>query len=106
MIVCTIIWFKVFLSNPNNLHKFIHSPVDWGFRIHRLHLCRMVRPYPTIVPTSGLVMTLNILMASHRECKIPLHCHQVHYGLVEAALDKVLLMGQTDLFNHLNCENK
>ena len=46
-------------------------PVDWGCRIHRLLLCRGVRPHP---PTSVLDMTLNNLMvrfqwcSSFREC--------------------------------------
>ena len=58
-------------------------PVGWGCRIHRLLLCRGVRPPP---PKSVLDMTLNDLMVrfqwcwSFGECGVPLHCHrsQVH----------------------------
>ena len=60
-------------------------PVGWGCRIHRLLLCRGVRPPP---PTGVLDMTLNNLMVrfqkcwSFGECRVPLHCHrsQVHSG--------------------------
>ena len=60
-------------------------PVGWGCRIHRLLLCRGVRP----PPTSVLDMTLNNLMVrfqqcwSFGECGVPLHCHRslVHSGL-------------------------
>ena len=58
------------------------SSVDWGYRIHRLHLCREVDPLPT---KSILDTTLNHLMVRlqpwrFRECGVPLHCHysQVH----------------------------
>ena len=61
-------------------------PVGWGCRIHRLLLCRGVRPPP---PTSVLDMTLNNLMVRFEqcwrfgECGVPLHCHrsQVHSDL-------------------------
>ena len=46
-------------------------PVRWGYRIHRLNLCREIR--------CVLDMTQNNLMAKFR---VPLHCHpsQVHSG--------------------------
>ena len=57
-------------------------PVGWGCRIHRLHICRGVRPSPMSV----LDMTLNNLMVrflwcwSFGGCGAPLYCHrsQVH----------------------------
>ena len=60
---------------------FLHCPVGWGCRIHRLLLCRGVT-------TSVLNMILNNLMVrfqqcwSFAECGVPLHCHcsQVHSG--------------------------
>ena len=62
----------------------LSCPVGWGCRIHRLLLCRGVRPFLTSV----LDMTLNNLMVrlqqcwSFGECGVPLHCHraQVHSG--------------------------
>ena len=58
-------------------------PVGWGCRIHRLLLCRGVRP-----PTSVRDMTLNNLMVRFQQCwsfgeyGVPLYCHrsQVHSG--------------------------
>ena len=58
-------------------------PVGWGYRIHRLLLCRGGKTPP---PTSVLDMTLNNLMVRFQqcwslgECRVPLHCHcsQVH----------------------------
>ena len=60
-------------------------PVGWDRRIHRLNLCRWVRPPPQ---RSVLDMTLNNLMVrfqqcwSFMECGIPLHYHpsQAHSG--------------------------
>ena len=57
--------------------------VGWGCRIHRLLLCRGVRP-----PNECPDMTLNNLMVRFQqcwcfgECEVPLHCHhsQVHSG--------------------------
>ena len=65
---------------------YFTGPVGWDCRMHRLLLCRGVRPRPT---TSVLVMTVNILMVrfqqcwSFGECGAPLHCHrsQIHSGL-------------------------
>ena len=34
----------------NTKYSFIVSPVGWGYRIHRLHLCRGVRPHPNQCP--------------------------------------------------------
>ena len=59
-------------------------PVGWGCRIHRLLLCRGIRPHPTSV----LDMTLHNLMGRFQqcwnfgECGVPIHCHrsQVHSG--------------------------
>ena len=64
--------------------KHFLCPVGWGCRIHRLLLCRGVRP----LPTSVLGMTLNNLIVTFQqcwsfgECGVPLHCHrsQVHSG--------------------------
>ena len=40
--------------------KIIFCPVCWGCRIHRLHLCRGVRPPPTSVLDKTLDMTLEL----------------------------------------------
>ena len=69
-------------SSCRGMSTNFHCPVGWGCRIHRLHLCRGVRP-PS---TSVLDMTLNNLMVrfqqcwSFGECGEPLHYHrsQVH----------------------------
>ena len=64
-------------------HLCVHiCPVGWGCRIHRLLLCRGVRP----PPSSVLDMTLNNLMVrfqqcwSFGECGVPLHRSQIHTG--------------------------
>ena len=61
------------------------SPVGWGCSIHRLYLCRGVRPPQ---PVSILDMTLNYLMVRLQpwgfgEFRVALHCHcsQVHFDL-------------------------
>ena len=51
-----------------------HSPIGWGCRIRRLHLCRGERPLP---PTSVLLMTLQFW--GFGKCKILLHCHYIIY---------------------------
>ena len=62
----------------------LSCPVGWGCRIHRLLLCRRVRPPPTLM--SVLDMILNNFTFqwcwSFGECRAPLHCHcsQVHSG--------------------------
>ena len=88
-----IIWKGLFASLLHSISSYYYDfsslkmdcPVGWGCRIHRLLLCRKVRPPPT---TSVLDMTLNNLMVrfqqcwSFGECGVPLHCHrsQVHSG--------------------------
>ena len=66
-------------NNPSSL--IVVSPVGWGCRIHRLHLCRGVR----LPPTSVLDMTLNYLIMKLQswnfgKCGVPVCCHysQVH----------------------------
>ena len=46
---------------PDGAHPTpdLHGPVNHGYRIHRLHLCKKVRPS---LPTSLLDMTLRNLM--------------------------------------------
>ena len=58
-------YFYIFdkISN-SSLTQINHCPVGWGCRIHRLHLCRGVRP-PL---TSVLDMTLNNLMVRFQQC--------------------------------------
>ena len=58
-------------------------PIGWGCRIHRLLLCRGVKP----LPMSVLDMTLNLMVRfqwcwSFGECGALVHCHcsQVHSG--------------------------
>ena len=50
MYFCSVTKFKVQMINKNYSHLFklfnFHCPVGWGCRIHRLHLCRGVRPHP------------------------------------------------------------
>ena len=76
--------FKFWMFLHDHQSNDIDCPVGWGCRIHRLLLCRGVRP----PPMSVLYMTLNNLMVrfqqcwSFGECGVPLHCHrsQVHSG--------------------------
>ena len=41
--------FFFFLCSLIFLSHLVNCPVGWGCRIHRLHLCRGVRPHPTSV---------------------------------------------------------
>ena len=90
--ILTLIWLVLIYSRfdmiGHSLRFFpinIYCPVGWGCRIHRLHLCRGVRP----PPMSVLDMALNNLMVrflwclGFGECWAPLHCHRspVHSGL-------------------------
>ena len=43
---------------------YIFCSIGWGSKIHRLLLCRGVRPHPTIVPD----WTVSILMVSFQKC--------------------------------------
>ena len=62
----------------------LDKQIGWGCRIHRLPLCKGVRPPTNECPD----MTLNNLMVtlqwfwSFGECGVPLHCHwsQVHFS--------------------------
>ena len=64
--------------------RVIVCPVGWGYRIHRLLLCRGVRPSPNECPgydtkqSDGEVPATLELWGSG----VPLHCHrsQVHSG--------------------------
>ena len=38
--------FHTLKNKYNNNYVQLTCPVDWGCRIHRLHLCRGVRPSP------------------------------------------------------------
>ena len=77
------------------------NPVGSGCRIHRLYLCRRVRPPPPEYDTK-----LHLMMRHQfwwfGECVEPLHCHyfQVHSD-PELKYLLVLFMGQIELFNHL-----
>ena len=78
-------------------------PVGWGCRIHQLHLCRGVRP-PSLM--SVLDRTLNNLMARLQpwifgECGVYLNGHrsQVQSGSGVVAPDRVLPMGQIEVFD-------
>ena len=85
-------YFLICLKHCPNFFFF------WGCRIHRLLLCRGVRPPPE---TSVLDMTQNNLMVrfqqcwSFGECGVPLHCHrsQVHSGPGVVAPDKGPIYG-------------
>ena len=83
-----------------------NCPVGWGCRIHRLLLCRGVRP-----PTSVLDMTLNCLMVrfqqywSFVECGVPLHCHRSQInkpGLVALDKDPIYGLNRTNSILMLN----
>ena len=41
--VRTLIRHQVFLSNKNNFHTAVYSPIGWDSRMHRLHLWKQVR---------------------------------------------------------------
>ncbi len=75
---CTCAWFTLQIAAKTK-DLWISCPVNWGCRIHRLHLCRGVKPYP---PMRVLDMTLNNLMVGFQEClisedcRVPLHCHR------------------------------
>ena len=76
------------LMKKENYNKSLFfSPVDWGCRIHQLHLSWGVRSTTTTTtPTSILNKTLNSLIVrlqecwSFGECRVLFHCHhsQVH----------------------------
>ena len=79
--------------------QLFSSPVNKGFRIHQLHLCRCIRPPPT---TSILDMTLNNLIGrlqSWSTPSLPLLLGPLWSRVV--APDKVPSMGQIELFDHL-----
>ena len=69
--VILLAWISLILSRHLSL-----CPVSWGCKIHRLHLCRGVRP-----PNKCPDMTLNNLIVrfqwywSFREWRAPFHCH-------------------------------
>ena len=52
-------------------------PVGYSCRIHRLHLCRGVRPPPTTTKQVSRIwhQTIWWWCCSFVECKVPLHCH-------------------------------
>ena len=61
-----------------------HCPVGWSCRIHRLHLCRGIKPLPNMCPeydTENLMVRFQWCW-SFGECGAPLHCNcsQVHSG--------------------------
>ena len=77
----SFLFFVVTLSWT--LIQLPYCPVGWGCRIHRLHLCRGLRP-PNECPryatkqSDGEVQVMLELW----EIRAPLHCHrsQVHFG--------------------------
>ena len=91
-------------------------PIDWGCRIHRLLLCRGVRPhhtnecpvYDTIQSDRG-VPVMPVPWGMRSSPSLPSLLGPFWLGVV--ALDMVLSMGQTELnrsfesllFLHLNC---
>ena len=46
-----VVFAKKFAKKYFQVHKYIHPippcPVNWGCRLHQLHLCRGVRPPPS-----------------------------------------------------------
>ena len=88
------------LSVVNTDIMNFYNLVSQSSRKHWQHLCRGLR-LPT--PVSVLVMTHKYLIVrfqswSFGECGVSLHCHLP--GLLWPG---VLSMGQTGLFDHLNC---
>ena len=86
----------------------MYSPVNWGCKIHQLHLCRGLRPSP---PTSVLHMTLNNLLPRLQpmrfgEYRKPLQLLMLS-GLLSpgvVAPDRVLSMGQIEqTMIHFDC---
>ena len=48
MLFSNVFFFSFLLNTVQSKNRFDHlqvdCPVDWGCRLHRLHLCRGVRP--------------------------------------------------------------
>ena len=73
------------ILSTESMFEYCNCSVGWDCRIHRLLLCRGVRPSPQ---TSVLSMTLNNLMMRFKQCwsfgeyGVPLYCNrsQVHSG--------------------------
>ena len=97
-----LLWAEHEIPYEKLIFKFptisISSPVGWGFRLHRLHLCRVARTRP---PTSVMIMPLNDLMVRLQlwrfgESRVTphYHCSQVHSGPLVVAPDMVLSLGQ------------
>ena len=71
---------QVLFNHENFLNSYKNpgtaSSVDWGYRIHQLHLCRGVRPSPIdcpgydIKPSDGAAPVLKF-----GEYSVPIHCH-------------------------------
>ena len=72
---------------PRSSFSRLHCPVNWGCRIHQLHLCTVLRPLPRPSPMSILDRTLNYLMVRlqhwrFQKCRVLLHWYQVHFDSV------------------------
>ena len=82
--VYTLTWWQVFVQAYSSFWLPIILNFEWGCRIHRLHLCRGLRPPPTTV----LIMTLNNMMGRVQWCwrfgecgaHLPCTCSHVHTG--------------------------
>ena len=82
------------------------SPVGWGCRIYQQHLCRWIRPPPNeypgcdIKPSDGEARLLEIweMWSTSSLLLLP-----GPLWLAVVAPDRVLSMGQIELFNYLNC---
>ena len=91
---CLIILCLLLSSNIT-----IFCPVDWGCRIHWLHLCRLVRspPLPNVCPgydtkqSDGEVSVMLELWGMQSTPSLPLHSGPLWPGMV--APDSALFMG-------------
>ena len=70
-----MIWYVVMGIKNTSIPQTLMSDCSfgWGYRISRLHFSREIRPH---LPKSVLDMTLNNLMESFQECRVPLRCHR------------------------------
>ena len=92
-------------------HQQSHCPVDWTCRIHRLHICRGVRPTNEspgydIKQSDGKVSVMLELWGMQSTPSLPSLPGPLWSGV--EAFDRVLSMGQIELnyvlfFKKLNC---
>ena len=80
-------------TRQSKFEDHVTSLVSWGCGTHRLHLCRGVRSFNgclryDIKQTDGESLVLKLWGM---------------WNIVAVAVDRVLSMGQIELFDYLNC---